>query len=97
MDDLFIETALNGPRNSYVIETHSEHLILRLLRRIRETTNGSLPEGLPPVSPADVSVLYIRPGENGSRVMPLEIDEEGQFLDPWPGGFFEEGFRERFS
>jgi hypothetical protein len=25
------------------------------------------------------------------------IDEEGQLLDAWPGGFFEEGYRERFA
>jgi hypothetical protein len=30
-------------------------------------------------------------------VQMLELDEEGQLLDPWPGGFFEEGFRERFA
>jgi hypothetical protein len=32
-----------------------------------------------------------------SVVRVLELDEEGRLLDPWPGGFFEEGFHERFS
>jgi hypothetical protein len=27
----------------------------------------------------------------------LELDDGGRLLDPWPGGFFEEGFRERFG
>ena len=31
--------------NQFIIETHSEHLVLRLLRIIRDTTNGELKEG----------------------------------------------------
>lgn len=39
--DLFVESIQkNGHR--FIIETHSEHLILRLLRRIRETEKGKL-------------------------------------------------------
>ncbi|WP_425511476.1 hypothetical protein [Pararobbsia alpina] len=30
-------------------------------------------------------------------MLQLELDEEGNFIDEWPGGFFEEGFREMFS
>jgi energy-coupling factor transporter ATP-binding protein EcfA2 len=64
----------------YLIETHSEALLLRLQRRIRE---GKLP--------ADwLRVYYIQPGEDGSRILPLRLDEHGEFLDEWPDGFFEE-------
>jgi len=43
LGDVFIEAALkeDGQRNTFILETHSEHLILRILRRIRETTSGS--------------------------------------------------------
>jgi hypothetical protein len=42
-------------------------------------------------------VLFVEPTNKLSRVRVLELDAEGEFLDPWPDGFFEEGFRERFG
>jgi len=36
LGDVFIEAALGERRNTLLIETHSEHLILRILKRIRE-------------------------------------------------------------
>lgn len=82
--------------NQILLETHSEHLILRILRRIRETTRGKLPEGLPAVTPEDVAVLYVEPGPEGAQVRELRIDPQGRFMDPWPGGFFEERLDELF-
>src|SRR5207253_2299757 len=45
LGDLFIETALprdkrDESRSRFLLETHSEHLILRILRRIREAGQG---------------------------------------------------------
>jgi hypothetical protein len=97
LGDVFIESALGGRRNTFILETHSEHLILRLMRRMRDTYEGTLPDGLPPVRPEDVAILYVQPKDSAAVVRRLELDEEGQLLDPWPGGFFEEGFRERFA
>ena len=37
LGDVFIESALGDNKNRFILETHSEHLILRILRRIRET------------------------------------------------------------
>ena len=45
----------------------------------------------------DISILFVQPKGASSAIRILELDDEGQLLDPWPGGFFEEGFRERFS
>lgn len=97
LGDVFIESALGNGGNTFLIETHSEHLLLRIMRRMRETESGDLPEGVPEVKPEDVCVLFVQPKGASSVVRQLELDEEGQLLDPWPGGFFEEGFRERFS
>lgn len=98
LGDVFINAALGENRyNHFLIETHSEHLMLRIMRRIRETNDGDLPEGAIPIRADDVVVLYVDPRETGSGVRVLELDDEGDFLDPWPGGFFEEGFRERFG
>lgn len=84
--DVFIETALSE-KNTYLIETHSEHLLLRIMRRIREKR----------ISPDDVSLLFIDVDDEqkSSYVKPLRISESGKLLDHWPDGFFEEGFKER--
>jgi hypothetical protein len=83
--------------NTFLIETHSEHLLLRIMKRIRQTTHGGLPDDIPPITPDDVAVLYVNPTENEcSEILELRLDEDGEFIDPWPDGFFEEGYRERF-
>jgi predicted ATPase len=88
------EADING--NQFIIETHSEHLILRLLRLIRNTTNGELEEGEKPLRPEDVAVIYAKPTENGTELMELRISEDGDFIDKWPDGFFTERERELF-
>lgn len=81
---------------SFLIETHSEHLILRLLRRIRETAEGELPPGAITLKPDDVCVVYVQPGEGGVKLVPLPIDETGEFTTRWPKGFFDERAEELF-
>jgi hypothetical protein len=96
--DLSIETAcrsyedyeeeLLNPRKQWILETHSEALMLRLQRRIRE---GRLKSD-------DVCVLYVQPGaEDGSRILRLRLDELGELIDEWPDGFFEESYNEIFG
>lgn len=82
--------------NHFFIETHSEHLILRLLRRIREHGEGELPADLPPLSPDDLTVLYVQPGDNGAKVTHIPVTADGEFAVPWPGGFFAERAKELF-
>lgn len=95
--DIFIESALGGRHNAFVLETHSEHLLLRLMRRIRETGEGRVPKGKTPVRPEDVAVLFIEPGPRGAVVRELPLNERGELVKPWPGGFFEEGLREMLA
>jgi len=96
LGDLFIKSALGEQKNTFIIETHSEHLILRLLRRIRETTNGELAEGDSPLKPEDVAVIYAKPTEKGTELIELRITEDGDFADKWPDGFFAERAKELF-
>lgn len=77
-------------------ETHSEHIILRLLRRIREKTDNELPPGVIGLEPEEVSVVYVETGESGVNFRSLRIDKQGEFLDRWPKGFFEERAEELF-
>lgn len=85
LGSLFAEGISVG--NQFIIETHSEHLILRLQRLVR---TGHL-------KPDDVAVLYIVKTGDGSQVRRLRMDEDGEFKDPWPGGFFEESYYEMFG
>jgi len=85
LGDLFIES-IKSFGNRFIIETHSEHLILRIQRRIRE---GQL-------TPDDVLVLYVDHSNEGSACLELRLDSEGDFIDEWPDGFFEEGYKEIF-
>lgn len=80
----------------FLIETHSEHLVLRLLRRIRETEDGELPPGVTGLKPFDLGILYVQPGENGATIVPLPVDTTGEFTTSWPKGFFEERAGELF-
>ena len=97
LGDVFIESALGENRNAFLLETHSEHLILRILRRIRETTDGELPEGVTPVRPEDVAVLYVQPSEKGgSKVIHIPVTPDGDFEQRWPEGFFAERAKELF-
>jgi hypothetical protein len=94
--DVFIESALGEQKNTFILETHSEHLILRLLKRIRQTTDNELPEGATPVTAEDVAVLYVQPGKNGSEVIPIPVTQDGEFGRSWPEGFFAERAKELY-
>ena len=84
------------PGGIFLIETHSEHLILRLLRRIEETHSGELPEGKPALKPDQVSVVFLEQADGEVRATRLRIDETGEFIDRWPQGFFNERSAELF-
>ena len=88
------ESAIGG--KSLIVETHSEHIMLRLLRRVRETAEGDLPPGALSLTPDPLSIVYVEPTEDGVNFQPLRIDEEGEFIDRWPSGFFEERAEELF-
>jgi hypothetical protein len=79
-----------------LIETHSEHIMLRLLRRIRETSENQLPPDAPSLTPGHVAVIYVEPTEDALRLTPLRIASDGDFLDRWPRGFFAERGEELF-
>jgi hypothetical protein len=97
LGDLFIDAATrDGARRTMLVETHSEHLILRLLRRIQETTEGELPAGASAFTADNLSVVHVENGADGVRIRRLRVDARGEFMDRWPKGFFEERARELF-
>jgi len=68
-----------------VVETHSEHLLMRLLTRIAQGT----------INNTDLAIYYCDPTDSGTQVIPVSIDEKGRIdSSVLPGGFFEEDYAE---
>ena len=95
LGDLFIES-WQQRQNQFILESHSEHLVLRLLRRIRETTDCELPDGHPGLTPDEISVIYVDNDKGATEVKELKVNERGDFTTEWPKGFFEERAKELF-
>jgi len=85
LGDLFIEGTRLGKQ--LIIETHSEHLVSRVLRRVAE---GAL-------SRDKVAIYYCSPSEAGTQVKEIELDEFGRFGEGLPPGFFEEAYKESLA
>jgi predicted ATPase len=87
LGSLFAETIKPPYNNRFIVETHSEHIMLRIQKLIREGV----------LKPEDVSVVYVDRTADASRCIPLRIDDDGDFIDQWPGGFFEDAYQEIFK
>lgn len=70
--------------NTFFLETHSEHLMLRLQKHVRK---GNLFRD-------ELTVVFTEPTSHGTILHHLRLDEDGDFIDDWPGGFFNERLRE---
>lgn len=79
--DFFINISLSGRR--LLIETHSDHLINRLRRRIAEDKTSELKD--------KISILFIRPphGLEGALIDPLKVNQFG-VIENWPPDFLPE-------
>jgi predicted ATPase len=95
LGDLFIDGAVNQGL-SFLIETHSEHLILRLLRRIREAAELTSKVIDQPLSPALIGVYCLSKRNGALTIDEIPVTKEGDFAKPWPQGFFDERGAELF-
>lgn len=59
---------------SLTIETHSEHIMLRLLRRVRQRTEGEVPPGVLGLTPDDLSVIYVESSVEGVQGRPKQSE-----------------------
>lgn len=80
--DLFIEAIHareegQDRRIQFLIESHSEHFLRRLQRRIAEQK----------LKPEEVAIYSCSPGPEGSRIERIEVDPFGNITN-WPKGFF---------
>ncbi|MEV0003073.1 AAA family ATPase [Micromonospora sp. NPDC050980] len=81
--DLYLDTArTTGTR--FLVETHSETLLLRLRRRIAEGA----------CQPDTVAVYVVHQQDGVSTVQRVAIDELGNLGAGWPDGYFSQDYQE---
>lgn len=68
-------------KTQLIVESHSEHFLVRLQRRIAEQVLG----------PDEVALYFCKPGPDGSILEALNLDEYGNITN-WPENFFGDAF-----
>lgn len=87
LGDLFVDSVIKSEfGRQIIVETHSEHLLLRVRTRIAK---GDIP-------PEKVSILYVERENNETSVTRLNLNGRGHF-DKWPNGFFDEAYQEAMA
>jgi len=81
LGDFFIHIA--KPEKSLLIETHSEHIVSRIQRRVSDGT----------LKPEDVIIYFISKHGTKSKIDEISISDKGQF-SYWPEGFFQDDFKD---
>ena len=72
----------------WLVETHSEIMLLRILKRIR---NGDFNSKL-------LRVYYVdQNNKSGSIIKKMHVSDEGELITQWPKGFFSNDIDEIFD
>ncbi len=81
--DMYIDAAQAQANLRFLVETHSETLLLRLRRRVAEGT----------FDPARLALYYIENDGRRSTARRVVVDDRGD-VNWWPDGIFSEDFAE---
>lgn len=73
-------------RNRIIIETHSEHFILRIQKMIREKKLNN--------KTVAINYVYLDEDGKGSKIDHMILNEDGKFQNKWRHGFFNERLNE---
>ena len=82
LGDFFLDLYSNNVQS--LVETHSEHLILRLQQHIAS--------GL--IDHNEIAIYYVYPDKGKKSLSLLELNSKGEFIEEWPNGFFPERLNE---
>ena len=82
--DFIISMAISD--QNFIIETHSEHIINRLVRRIVEDKKGILN--------SLIGINFIKNTEKGSKIEKVKITEKNG-IENWPDEFFDQAAEEQ--
>ncbi|WP_342609199.1 DUF3696 domain-containing protein [Vibrio tritonius] len=94
--DMMLEAVHNNPDRMFFIESHSEHILLRLLKRRRQTADEEIPYFPFGCKKQDVQIVFCEQQKGQTKLLPIKTTDEGEFDAPWPNGFFEERGEELF-
>ena len=84
LGDLIVESSLKND-NQIILETHSEDLLLRVLKKIRSKE----------ISSNFVSANYVlKEGNKPPEIKKIRISSEGQYFTPWKDDIFAERLKE---
>jgi predicted ATPase len=84
--DLFVEMA--NKKQTVIVETHSEHLLLRLRRLVAEEK----------VKSEDVAIYFVEGDGINSKIKEIELQENGHIKPiDWPKDFFGESLKEAIA
>lgn len=86
--DLII-AAVRSRNIQVVLESHSEHLLQRLQRRVAEGTDSPVLE----IAPADIKLYFCETSRGASHAEKLELNLFGG-IENWPKDFFGDQFEE---
>jgi predicted ATP-dependent endonuclease of OLD family len=91
--ELFMHSTINK-KNQFIIETHSENILLRAQKLIRKgfkINNKDLP-----ITKDYINIFNVFNSDDGSEVQKIELDNDGEFKTHWRDGFFSERLDELF-
>ena len=88
--DLLVEIA-DTSQVQILVESHSEHLLARIQRRIAESARG---DGS--LAPEDVQLYFCEQEQGKSKLTPLEMQSSGVITN-WPDDFFGDMLAERMA
>ena len=104
--DLFIRSA-SIRNNNFILETHSEHIILRLKRRQKEvkekvsfdnskrnSNKNTIAEWISIRDSVVISVVNTPKNKSESEYSKITLNSDGDFDTLWPGDFFPERYIE---
>lgn len=81
----FIETLISiGNKNSYFIETHSEHIIRKLQVLVKNSSFD--------IKPEDISIHYFKRAKDKFEISHHTILEDGDLSEPFPDGFYDTSY-----
>ena len=82
LGDLFLSLAADGVQS--IIETHSEHLVRRLQRRVLEGV----------LKPDDLAIVFVQKTAIGSTATEIVLDDQGRVTGDIPVGFLDTAYAE---
>jgi len=85
LGDLLIDVATFEGGKTVLVETHSEHVLSRIRRRIAERR----------IDRETIAIYYCEPSPDGTKLREIGVNSQGQYEhEGLPEGFFEEGYHE---